>query len=191
MESVDVPWGVLGPPPQPAMTTQASAAAPKLRRKARRLPMAKAIAASRIPRDKIRAGPRKPPGVSRRCERGTRRPCVVIVAVEVAASWPSRVTEGGARVQVESVGAPVQVRSIVCVEKSMGVTVTVNVTVLPSPTDSDVGAVMVKSRMPVPVTGITCGLLGSPSKKVRLAEAAPRTVGVKLMLTLQPVPGAR
>ena len=45
--------------------------------------------------------------------------------------------------------------------------------------------------MPTPVRGTVCGLLGSPSKNERTAEASPNVVGVKLRLTLQLVFAAR
>src|SRR2546430_1622455 len=73
----------------------------------------------------------------------------------------------------------------VWVDPPSGVTVTGMPTELPIVTVSEAGAEIEKSTMPPPVRGTVCGLLGSPSKKERVAEAAPNAVGVKLRATLQ------
>jgi hypothetical protein len=109
----------------------------------------------------------------------------VMVPMEEAASEPSRVSEFGARTHVVPAGAPRHDMPIVCVDSSIGVTVTVNVVVLPSLTAAGVVAVIVKSRYPTPVSGTTCGLLGSPSENVRVALAAPSVTGVKFTVTVQ------
>src|SRR2546429_8488276 len=59
-------------------------------------------------------------------------------------------------------------------------------TELPTMTVSEAGVEMEKSTMPTPVRGTVCGLLGSPSKKERVAEAGPHPVGVKPRVTLPP-----
>ena len=109
----------------------------------------------------------------------------VMVPMEEAASEPSRVSEFGARTQVVPTGAPKHDMPTVCVDSSIGVTVTVNVVELPSLTVAGVVAVIVKSRYPFPVSGTTCGLLGSPSENVRVALAAPSVTGVKFTVTVQ------
>ena len=79
----------------------------------------------------------------------------------------------------------------VWVDPPSGVTVTGMPTELPTVTVSEAGVEMEKSTMPTPVRGTVCGLLGSPSKKERVAEAVPNPVGVKLRVTLQLALAAR
>ena len=45
--------------------------------------------------------------------------------------------------------------------------------------------------MPVPDIGTVCGLPGALSKTFSVADSAPNAVGVKVTLTLQPIPAVR
>ena len=188
---VNLPVGAPPPPPQPANSRHANAAAAKLRRRARRLRIAANIASSERPRITNGTRPMKSPGKRGWCVVGGTSEAAVTVTVDVTASSPSSVMLDGESEQVVSAGAPVQVRFTVCVELSTGVTVTVKVMVLPRETLVEVVPVSVKSRPPMPVMGTVCGLLGSSSRKVRLAVATPSTVGRKLTVTVHEAFGAR
>ena len=179
-----VPDGVPGGPLQPAKSKQASAAAPKPRRSERRRVIARPAIVANAKRISVPFPPNCPVGVPWAALDGMDE-ATVMVPMEEAASEPSRVTEFGARTHVVPTGAPKHDMPTVCVDSSMGVTVTVNVVVLPSLTVAGVVAVIVKSRYPLPVSGTTCGLLGSPSENVSVALAAPIVTGVKFTLTVQ------
>lgn len=178
------PAGVPGGPLQPAKSRHASAAAPKPRRNEQRRVVAKPAIVTKARTISVPFPPNFPDG----------DPCValagmddatVMVPMEEAASEPSRVSEFGARTQVVPTGAPKHDMPTVCVDSSIGVTVTVNVVELPSLSAVGVDALIVKSRYPFPVSGTTCGLLGSPSENARVALAAPSVTGVKFTVTVQ------
>ena len=120
------------------------------------------------------------------------RTAVTMEAVE-AAPVAVGVTEAGVRMQVESIGAPAQVKATGVVKPLRPVTVTVMAAVLPAATLVIAGeTARLKSGlevMPVPVSAAVCGLLASLSVTVRVAVAAAAAVGVNVTLIVQ-VPAA-
>jgi|SRR5450755_261119 len=103
------------------------------------------------------------------------------------------VTLAGSSVQVESMGAPVQVNATGVVKPLRPATVTAMLAVLPAATLAVGGAVILKSGLPlvpVPVRAAVCGELASLSATLRVAVAAAAAVGVKVTLIVQVAPTA-
>jgi len=99
---------------------------------------------------------------------------------------PIRVAGLGETLQVDAVGAPVQVK-LTLPEKPFGaVAVKLNVAVAPAATAAEaVLAVTAKPVDPVPVRAIVCGLSFALSVIVKVPVRLPLAVGVKVTLTVQ------
>jgi hypothetical protein len=124
---------------------------------------------------------------------GAVRAVVTIVPAEVA-PLDVGVTELGFREQAEPAGAPVHVNATADENAFRLVTVTDVFAVDPAAMLSVVGdAAIVKSGVvpvPVPVSAAVCGLLASLSATLKVAVAAPATVGVNVTLIVHFAPVA-
>jgi hypothetical protein len=113
---------------------------------------------------------------------------VVSDTCAVCAVFPSAaVTDPGVTVQVERLGAPVQVNATEPVNPPTGVMVTLKLSVLPAVTVCvDVGPVNPKSGgVVVPVSGTVCGLPVALSVMVKVPMRVPAAVGVNVTLIVQ------
>jgi len=177
-----------------AVPTQASLR--RLRRKATRSTKASRLHAPRLHASRIQR-PCVPPGLVGN-QKGTAKPraVVVTVTVEVAGVVPLIDTLLGASVQVEPIGAPVQLIDTVPLKPLSPVTVAVTVVLLPAVTVAVAGVASVKSGVeppplpPVPLSATVCGLEASLSAMLNIADSAPPTVGLKKMSYVHDAPAA-
>src|SRR5260370_619056 len=119
--------------------------------------------------------------------------CVVSDTCAVCAVFPyAAATDPGVTVQVERLGAPMQVNATEPVNPLTGVMVTLKLSVLPAVTFCvDVGPVNPKSGgVVVPVSGTVCGLPAALSMMVKVPMRVPAAVGVNVTLIVQFAPAA-
>lgn len=141
--TVYVPAGVLGPPPQPVIPEE-----PRIASRAR-APIVSRRWRSRRRRNPRRGRTRSPPAtanatrpecdpgpVSRRSSAAEVLVSVLMVRVEVAFPETAGVTEDAEKVQVESLGRPVQLRFVALAKPLVEVTVTVTVAGVPALTET-------------------------------------------------------
>src|SRR4051812_28144558 len=113
------------------------------------------------------------------------RAVVVTVAVDVAGLVPLIDTLPGESVQVEPIGAPVQLSNPEPLKPFSPVTVAVMVVLLPAVTAAVVGVASEKSGVvpppppPTPVSETVCGLEAPLSAMLNVADSEPDAVGLK------------
>src|SRR5262249_39123856 len=98
---------------------------------------------------------------------------VVTVMIEVCVPVVATATLVGFRVQVDSAGAPVQVRATLPVNPPCELSEAVNVPLLPAVTVTEAGAAPSVKSAPATLfeSEIVCGLLGSLSPTLRVADS--------------------
>jgi hypothetical protein len=113
---------------------------------------------------------------------------VVTTLTVAVAGDPLGVTEDGDTVQLDPAGAPVQVSMTTWLNPPRGVMVRFEVAVWPATIgEGEKGDAEIEKSIPVPVpvSGIICGLPEPLSVMVRVPDCKPAAVGAKVTLILQ------
>ena len=123
------------------------------------------------------------------------RAVVVTVPVDVAGVVPLITTLLGESVQVDPIGAPVQLRETDPLKPLSPARVAVNVALAPAVTVAVVGVASEKSGVvppppPMPLSATVCGLEASLSARLNVADSAPEIVGLKKMSYVHDAPAA-